>query len=185
MNRAIFLDRDGTINEDTEYLYKIEDCRFIPGALEAIALLAKTDYKIIIITGQSGIGRGYYTEEDYFILMEYMATKISEAGGRIDASYFCPHHPEKAIGKYKIDCNCRKPKISLVEQAKTEFDLDLNKCWMIGDKTDDIKAGENAGCKTILVLTGKAGKDNHYEIKPSYTAKSLLVAAEQIIENEQ
>ncbi len=185
MNKAVFLDRDGTINEDIEYLHKIEDCRFIPGALEAISLLAKTDYKIIIITGQSGIGRGYYTEKDYFALMEHMTAKIVEAGGRIDASYFCPHHPEKAIGKYKINCDCRKPKIGLVEQAKADFNLDLTKCWMIGDKTDDTKAGENAGCKTILVMTGKAGKDNHYEIKPNHIARNLFVAVKHIIENEQ
>ena len=156
MNRAIFLDRDGTINVDTEYLYEMEKLKFISHALDAIKELSKTDYKIIITTGQSGIGRGRYSEDDYHNLMRFMIGIIEQNKGRIYAHYLFPHHPTEAIGEYKINCGCRKPKIGMLEQAVNDFGVDLKGSWIIGDKTDDIKCGENAGCRTILVETGKA-----------------------------
>ncbi|MBD3259013.1 D-glycero-beta-D-manno-heptose 1,7-bisphosphate 7-phosphatase [Candidatus Woesearchaeota archaeon] len=181
MNKAVFLDRDGTINVDTGYLHKKKDFELIPGVIEALAELSKTDFKIIIITSQSGIGRGYFTEEDYYNLTEYMLSLMREKGIKIDGMYFCPHHPEKAVGKYKIVCDCRKPKIGMIECAAAEHDIDLSQSYVIGDKTADIEMGRRAGCKSILVKTGKAGEDDEFDIAPYYVGKTLKEAIEKIL----
>jgi len=155
LNKAIFFDRDGTINVDRGYTYRIEDLEFIPQVIIGMRFLQKLNYKLIIITNQSGIARGKYTEEDYFTFRDELHRQLQERGIIINAEYFCPHHLEGTIEKYKIDCNCRKPKAGMLEQAAKDFNLDLKKCWMIGDKDSDILAGKNGGCTTIQVMTGK------------------------------
>ncbi|MBU2639699.1 MAG: D-glycero-beta-D-manno-heptose 1,7-bisphosphate 7-phosphatase [Nanoarchaeota archaeon] len=185
MNKAIFLDRDGIINVDTGYTHRIEDLEFEQGAIEGLKLLQSSGFKRIIVTGQSGIGRGYYSEEDYHIFMREMSTRLRMHRITIDGIYFCPHHPEKAIGKYKMDCNCRKPKIGMLEQAVTDHGIDLQQSWVVGDKTDDIEMGTRADCKTILVRTGKAGNDGHFKVSPTYVADNLLKAAQIIQKNER
>jgi len=175
---AIFLDRDGTINVDNGYLYKIKDLNFINKSIGGLKLMQKANYKLIIVTNQSGIARGYYTEEDYFSFRNEMHKQLKEQGIIINSEYFCPHHPEGIIGQYKIDCQCRKPKIGMLEQAARDFNLDLRKCWMIGDALSDIQAGKNAGCKTIQMLTGKEKiKFN----KSDFIAKDLIEAANYIL----
>jgi len=181
MNKAIFLDRDGTINVDTGYTYKVEDLKFEQGAIEALQLLQTSDYKLIIVTGQSGIGRGRYSEGDYHRFMKHMYSQLALHGISINGDYFCPHHPSEGIGKYKIDCECRKPGIGMLEQAVSDHQIDLSQSWVVGDKTDDIKMGENAVCKTVLVRTGKAGKDGNFEIAPTHTSKNLLEAIKHIL----
>lgn len=171
--KAIFFDRDGTINEDKGYVGKVKDFKFLPKALDALKLLSKTKYKVIIITSQGGIGRGYYSHEDFMKINRYMLNEFKKEKIRIDAIYFCHHAPEER-------CNCRKPATGLIEQAKKRFNIDLKKSFVIGDKTSDIMLGKNVGCKTILVLTGKAGKDNKYSIKPDFVAKNLLEAVKII-----
>lgn len=177
MNKAIFLDRDGTINEDVRHTYKIEDLKFIEGANEGLKLMQNAGYKLIIITNQAGIAKGKYQEEDYIFFREKMHKKLRENGTSIDAEYFCPHHPQGAIKKYSIDCNCRKPKIGMLEQAAKDFNLNLNQCWMIGDALSDVKAGKNAGCKTIQVLTGK---EIICSPEADFIVKNLLEAANYI-----
>ncbi len=169
MNVGVFLDRDGTINVDKEYVHKIEDLEFIPGVLEALTKLAKTDYKIIIITSQSGIGRGFYTQRDYEIFTKHMLEEIEKHGGRIDRIYYCPHHPDAG-------CDCRKPKPKLILDGAKDFDIDLSKSYMIGDKKADVDMGRNAGCKTISVMTGKGEKS-----EADYAAKNLVDAIDAII----
>ncbi|MBI2106970.1 HAD family hydrolase [Candidatus Woesearchaeota archaeon] len=183
MNKAIFLDKDGTITVDTGYTYKVEDLKFEDNALIALRLLQTPEYLLIIVTGQSGIGRGMYTEQDYHKFMKAMYEKFRLEGINIDGEYFCPHHPKEGIGKYKIDCECRKPKIGMLEQAAREFNIDLSQSWVIGDKTDDIEMGRRAGCRTILVRAGKCGKDKNFDVKPDYTANDLLEAAAYVIAN--
>lgn len=180
MTKMIFLDRDGTVTIDGDHIHKISDLKFLSGAVEGLRKLQNAGYTFIIITNQAGIGRGLYSEEEYFAFRNEMHKKLREEGILIAAEYFCPHHPEKGIGKYKIECNCRKPKIGMLEQAAKDFNLNLNECWMIGDQTWDIDAGKNAGCKTIHVLTGE-------EINPivyaNFVAKNLVEAANYIINN--
>jgi D-glycero-D-manno-heptose 1,7-bisphosphate phosphatase len=158
-NKAIFLDRDNTLIEDKGYVHKIEDLKFLPGVLEALKKLQE-EYKLIIITNQSGIARGYYSEEDYLKFRKFMHKQLKDEGIRIDAEYFCPHYLEKGIGKYKIDCNCRKPKTGMIEQAEREFNLNLADCWMIGDKDADMLLSRNAHLKGgIGIISRESSKE--------------------------
>jgi D-glycero-D-manno-heptose 1,7-bisphosphate phosphatase len=154
LNRAVFLDRDGTINVEKEYLHKIEDFAFIPGAPEAIKRLKDAGLLVIVVSNQSGIGRGYFDEQAVETLHEHIQAELAAYGTSIDAFYFCPHHPDKGVGEYKISCDCRKGSPGMLLQAAEEHDIDLSKSFMIGDKLADIEAGERAGCQSILVLTG-------------------------------
>ncbi|MFH2020853.1 MAG: D-glycero-beta-D-manno-heptose 1,7-bisphosphate 7-phosphatase [archaeon] len=166
MNKAVFLDRDGVINIDKDYVYKIKDLRLIPGAGNAIKKLQDRGYILIIITNQSGIGRGYYSESQYLFLKDSLHKRLARYGVKISAEYYCPHLPEK-------NCRCRKPGTLNIEKAIEKFDIDVKKSYFIGDKTSDILAGKNSGLKTILVKTGKAGKDSLHEVQPDFTCDSI------------
>ena len=150
-NKAIFLDRDGTINIDKDYLCKIEEFEFIDGVKDFLKRVQALDYKLIIITNQSGIGRGYYSENDFNILNNWMINTLKEDGITIDKVYYCPHYKESNIKKYAIDCECRKPKLQLFEKAVTDFNLDLSKCFAIGDKIRDCLICTKSDCKGILI----------------------------------
>ncbi len=180
-DKAIFLDRDGTIIEDSGYVYRIEELKFIQYVTEGLKKLQDTNYKLIIITNQSGIARGLYSEKDYFLFRDEINKKLKEQGILITSEYFCPHHKE-GIGKYRIDCNCRKPKTGMLEQAAKDFNLNLKDCWMIGDKSKDILAGMNAGCRTIHILTGKESNPITYA---DFIAKNLSEAADYIIRTDK
>lgn len=177
MNKAVFLDRDGTINVDYGYVHKIKDFVFLPRVVDALRLLAKSEYEIVVITSQSGIGRGYYSEQEFLVITEYMKDELTKNGIRVDGVYYCPHDPD---GR----CECRKPKTKMLEDAVRELQIDLSQSYVIGDKTADIKMGENAGCKTILVKTGKAGKDGAYDVNPDFTAKDLYEAVEWLLKKD-
>ena len=171
--KAVFLDRDGTINiNEPEYTHKIEDFKFIPGVVEALQKLSQTDYKIFVVTNQSGIARGYYTEQDYEILNNWFLDFCFKNNIRIDGVYHCSHHP-----KFTIDCDCRKPKPGMLIQAVREHGISLAKSWMIGDSKDDIISGREANTKTI-----KIGEKMPPELKlePNFYANSLLEAVEII-----
>lgn len=154
MKKVIFLDRDGTINIEKDYLHKIEDFEFEPGSLEALKIFNQLGYEVIVVTNQSGIARGYYSEEDLIKLNKFMVEKIKEAGGNVLECYFCPHHPEKGIGDYKKDCQCRKPNPGMLNEAMKKYHISKEESYMVGDKVSDIEAGERAGVKPILVKTG-------------------------------
>jgi D-glycero-D-manno-heptose 1,7-bisphosphate phosphatase len=157
-NRAVFLDRDGTINIEKDYLFRPEEFEFIPGVPDAIRLLNEHGFKVIVVTNQSGIGRGYYTESDMHLLHRHLDTELAAFAAHIDAYYFCPHHPEEAAGKYKRECSCRKPLDGMLRQAAGDYAIDLGGSYIIGDKVADISAGIAAGCKPLLVLTGHGEK---------------------------
>lgn len=163
-NRGVFLDRDGTINIDKNYMYKTEDFEFVSGAVEGLKILYDLGYKLIVVTNQAGIGRGYYTEKDLEKLNKFMEDELLKHGIKIEKCYFCPHHKEHGIGKYKTDCECRKPKPGMLLEGIKEFDIDVEKSFMIGDKMSDAEAGINAGVTPIIVKTGKDITD---EIKKS------------------
>lgn len=174
---AVFIDRDGTINDKIEEVKYSKDFKLLPNTIKALKLLQqKTNYKLIIITNQIGIGRGNISIEDYNKVNAKMMKLFSKNNIKIDAVYFCPH-------KIHENCNCRKPKTGLFKQAKKDFNLNFKKSWMIGDKTSDIKVGKNIKCKTILVKTGAAGKDNKYNVKPIHIVNDLYDAAKLIVKN--
>ncbi|WP_331655244.1 D-glycero-alpha-D-manno-heptose-1,7-bisphosphate 7-phosphatase [Aminipila sp.] len=146
MNKAIFFDRDGTINVEVNYLHRIEDFKFIDGMPEFIKKWNDWGYKVIVVTNQAGIARGYYNEEDMHKLHVYLNKELQKIGAHIDAFYFCPHHPE-----FTGECNCRKPKAGMIEQAIKDFDIDVSQSLLFGDKEWDIEAGNKCGIKGILV----------------------------------
>jgi D-glycero-D-manno-heptose 1,7-bisphosphate phosphatase len=154
INRAVFLDRDGTVNVEKEYLHRTEEFEFIPGAPDAIRLLNDAGFLVIVVTNQSGIGRGYYDEAAVHRLHRYMDVELARHGAVVDAYYLCPHHPLHGIGGYLRECGCRKPLPGMLLAAADAFSIDLNSSYIIGDKMADMEAGLAAGCRPLLVRTG-------------------------------
>lgn len=173
---AVFLDRDGTINEHIEYLSEPDKFKEIPGAYAAIRRLRDLGYRIIIVTNQPGIGLGYFTKEDFYAVTREMLRQGSSQGALYDKIYFCPH--SKSDG-----CACRKPGVFFLERARQELNVDLSRSYVIGDMTSDVQLGINSGCKAILVKSGRGGDDGMYQNAPDYTAQDLMNAAEWIAQN--
>ncbi len=181
MKKIIFLDRDGVINVDTGYTYKIEDFQFEKKAVGGLGKLREKGFEFIIVTNQSGIGRGYYSESDYQKFNDYVVAQLEKNGIQVLKSYYSPFHPE-GIGKYKKASRCRKPGTGMLEQAFTDFEIDKKNSWMIGDKWADVKAGFDFGIKSILVKTGKGGRsDEKHKTDVAYIAEDLPDAAKFII----
>ncbi|MGL5000760.1 MAG: D-glycero-beta-D-manno-heptose 1,7-bisphosphate 7-phosphatase [Cetobacterium sp.] len=180
MRKIIFLDRDGTINVEKSYLHKWEDFEFEKNAIAGLIELKNLGYEFIVVTNQSGIARGYYSEEDLKTLNTRMVTELQKHGVEILECYYCPHHPDKGIGHYKADCDCRKPNPGMLLEGIKKYNVDLNNSFMVGDKKGDLEAGKKAGLKSILVLTGY-GEKTKLEIKDEYfMAKDLLEVAQYI-----
>jgi len=193
-NKAVFLDRDGVICEDVEYMEYPYQIKLIQGVTKAIRSLNKNGFKIVIVSNQSGVARGYFTEEDVKRVNLKMISKLGD-GCRIDAIYFCPHHPEIGVERYKKDCDCRKPKPGMLKSAAKDLDIDLKRSFMVGDKMDDVYAGHRAGCETILLLTGQGQDEVEYfktdntdmekSIKPNNIASDLFEAVSIILKKVQ
>ncbi len=154
MDKVIFLDRDGTLNEEINYLYRPEDLRIFPGVPEALRDLKEHGFRLVVVTNQAGVARGYYSEEDVNRLHEYMNGLLRNEGAAIDAWFYCPHHAEHGIGRYKVACDCRKPGTGMFRMAEKLFDVDKGSSWMVGDNECDLLAGRNYGVRTALVGTG-------------------------------
>lgn len=179
MKRAVFIDRDGTINVEKEYLYRPEEFELIPGAAQAIRLLNESGFLVIVVTNQSGVARGYYTEEDVHLLHRHITMQLEQAGSRVDAWFYCPHHPS-GRGSYSLPCRCRKPQPGMLLEAARRFEINLESSFMIGDKLVDIEAGRAAGCSSILVRTGY-GRDEEQELSAGIEVfDDLLAAAEHV-----
>ncbi|MBL7100346.1 MAG: D-glycero-beta-D-manno-heptose 1,7-bisphosphate 7-phosphatase [Nanoarchaeota archaeon] len=175
MHKAVFIDRDGVVNKDLgTYVTTPDEFVLIPGTIEAFKKLYKSDFKIIIVTNQSGIGKGFYTEKDVEAVHGKMHELLAKEAVKLDGVYYCPHHPHAC-------CICRKPEVGMLEKAIEEHDIDPKKSFLIGDKTSDIKAGNDMGCKTFLVETGYGGKDKKYDVKPDFTVSDLLEAVNTIL----
>lgn len=175
MKRAVFLDRDGTINVEKEYLYQAAQFEFIDGAPEAINLLNQAGFMVVVVTNQSGVARGYYTEDDVEILHRHISRELERYDAHVDAWLYCPHHPS-GRGSYALPCACRKPLPGMLKDAARRFDIDLENSTMIGDKRADIEAGLAAGCRTILVRTGYGVEEEQY-ISPQTTVCDDLLSA--------
>lgn len=153
---VVFLDRDGTINQEVRYLHRAEDLELIPGTAEAVRKLNEAGYQVVVVTNQAGVARGYYTEADVESLHQYLNEILAREEAHIDAFYLCPHHPEHGIGKYKKLCHCRKPETGMLEEAQRHLEggIDKSRSFLIGDKLLDTQAGHNFGIRSILVGTG-------------------------------
>lgn len=184
---AVFLDRDGTINEQMGYINHISRFHMLPLAAEAIRLLNQHNIPVVVVSNQSGLARGYFPAELLDRVHERMNEVLAEQGAKVDGIYFCPHHPEAKEKEYRQDCDCRKPKPGMLLRAAEEMNLDLALSFMVGDRWSDIKCANNGGCTSVLVLTGYGRGDQLYigprqEIQPAYTAENLLEAVEWILE---
>ena len=185
MNKAIFLDRDGTINVDKGYLNKIEEFEYLPGVIEGLKLLQDAGYLLIVITNQSGIARGYYTEEDFHKLNDWMIQDMMDKGVVISKVYYCPHHPSGKIEKYRVNCECRKPKLGMYYQAVSDFDIDLVQSYVVGDKMRDLSICKETECKGYLI--SQLEKKEILELIRNQNYKnivhvdSLFMAAQKIV----
>ena len=182
MNKAVFLDRDGTIVEDVGYISSPQQLNFIPGSIEAIKKLNAAGYKVIVITNQAGVARGIVTEDMLQTIDKVMHRQILNGGAHLDGLYYCPHHPEHGVYPYKQACECRKPHTGLIKKAIKDHDLDLSLSFMIGDKASDIEAGKKAGVKTAFVLTGYGTTEkDELKNKPDHIAKNLSEAVKWVL----
>ncbi len=184
--RAIFLDRDGTVNKKNGLVYQEEQFQLEEGAADAIRRINQSGYLAIVVTNQPVVARGLCSVEDVERIHRKMETLLGREGAYLDAVRFCPHHPDKGYPEenpaYKILCCCRKPHIGMLEACAEQFNIDLQSSWMVGDTTVDIQTGKNAGTHTALVLTGDAGRDGKFNVTPDTVCKDLLQAVEQILE---
>lgn len=180
MDKAVFLDRDGVINVDHGYTYLPENFQFIDGVFEACQRFQSQGYRLVIVTNQSGIGRGYYTEAQFHILTEWMINQFKNHNVVIDKVYFCPFHAEAGIGRYKQDSPLRKPNPGMLLQAAQDLRLDMASSVMIGDKMSDIEAGRNAGVGRCILIDSNPLKNNKDKEK-SYRLKRADLIAKNLV----
>lgn len=181
---AVFLDRDGTINEEVSYLSRMEQLKLFPQTAEAIRLINAAGMKAVVVTNQSGIARGYFTEEFVRSVHERINELLEAEGARIDGFYVCPHHPVYGEGIYKQVCDCRKPKPGLLLQAAAEMDIDLARSYMVGDMLRDVETGKRAGAKGILVCTGYGPNIVRTDM-PVFVADNILEAVQWIMRDRK
>ena len=188
-NIAVFLDRDGTINEEVGYLDSLDKFKIIPGAYEAIRLINESGMKAVVISNQTGVARGLFTEDFVKITIDYLQTALRQQKAHIHNFYYCPHHPTEGIWPYRKDCNCRKPSPGMLLQAARDLNIDLKRSYLVGDRFRDMEAAKKAGVKGVLVKTGYGqdllqddGPDKESaESKPDYIAADILEAVKWIL----
>jgi len=184
---AIFLDRDGTINEEISYLTRPEQLKLIPGSAAAIHQLRHAGYRIVVVTNQPVIARGDLTTAGLLRIHDYMEMELSRENAFLDGIYYCPHHPDGGFvgerSELKFDCDCRKPGDGMVRQAVSELNLDLAGSWLIGDRTGDVQTAHNCGMRSVLLRTGIGGRDLRYDAAPDYVFDDLAAAARFIVQN--
>jgi D-glycero-D-manno-heptose 1,7-bisphosphate phosphatase len=149
---AVFLDRDGVINEERGHVHRVEDFHFLPGVPEALRRLQELDLALVVVTNQAGIAKGYYDPQAYRTLTEHMQRELRDAGVKLAGVYCCPHHPTAGIGAWRVDCDCRKPRPGMLRTAARELGLDLAASFIVGDKASDVEAGRAAGLRGGCVL---------------------------------
>lgn len=181
---AVFMDRDGTLNEEVSYLSRMEQLRLYPQTLEAVRMINDAGMKAVVVTNQSGVARGYFTEEFVRSVHERINELLRAGGARIDGFYVCPHHPVYGNGIYKQDCACRKPKPGLLLRAAAELNIDLSRSYMIGDMLKDVEAGKTAGAKSILVRTGYGSNIVRTDM-PAFIAEDILEAVRWIMRDRK
>jgi len=178
--RAVFLDRDGTLNVDRGYVYRREDFEWIPGAVESIRRLNESGLPVVVVTNQGGVGHGYYSEADVRALHRFMTAELAKSGARVDAWYYCPYHPDSRVEAYRRDDTCRKPNPGMIEAAAAEHGIDVAASYLVGDKVSDIEAGRRAGATTILVRTGY-GREHERAAGADFAVDDISEAVEVIL----
>jgi D-glycero-D-manno-heptose 1,7-bisphosphate phosphatase len=188
--RAVFMDRDGTISEEVGYVNHPTRYRVFPYAAEAVRLLNEQGWLAVLVTNQAGVARGYFTEEMIGTVHDSLQTELERGGARLDAIYYCAHHPSVGEPPYRFDCDCRKPKPGLIKRAAGDFEIELDESWMIGDRYSDIELARNAGVRACFVLSGYGRGEWEYQRtawkhQPDMVAEDLLEAVRKIISNDE
>ena len=183
---AVFLDRDGTICEEVGYVNHLSRSRLLPNSLEAIRLLNEAGRLVVVTTNQSGVARGYFSQSLVEEVHARLVASAAQGGARIDAVYYCPHHPSEGAPPWRAVCDCRKPKPGMILRAQREHDLDLKSSCVVGDSVVDIEAGAAAGVPGVLVLTGYGRglmehQPDRFRTRPAHTAADLLEAVRWIL----
>lgn len=186
MHRAVFLDRDGTINEQMGYINHIDRFQMLPGAAGAIRTLNEAGVPVVVVTNQSGLARGYFPAELLDEVHAKMEKALAREGAHVEAIYVCPHHPEAKEERYRLACSCRKPRTGLFEQAARELGIDLAASYVVGDRWSDVKAAVRCQATPVLVLTGYGKGDYQYigphqEVQPAFVAENLHAAVAWIL----
>jgi D-glycero-D-manno-heptose 1,7-bisphosphate phosphatase len=189
MKRAVFIDRDGTLSEEVGYINHASRFRLFPYSAAAIKHLNENDWLAIVTTNQAGVARGYFSEDMIQTVHQQMSKDLESNGARLDAIYYCAHHPSVGEPPYRFDCDCRKPKPGLISRAVQEFDIDLTESWMVGDRYSDVELARNAGVKSMFVLSGYGrGEWEHqrqsWTQQPDHVAENLLEAVRLITSME-
>jgi D-glycero-D-manno-heptose 1,7-bisphosphate phosphatase len=161
--KAVFLDKDGTLVEDIPYNVHPDLIRPVEGIGKSLRLLHSAGYQLIVVSNQSGVARGYFTEDDLLPTERWLRWIFTAAGASLAGFYYCPHHPQGKVGRYAVDCTCRKPKPGMLYQAAQELGIDLADSWMVGDILDDMEAGNRAGCRTVLIHNNH---ENEWDMSP-------------------
>lgn len=188
--RAVFMDRDGTISEEVGYVNHVSRYRVFPFAARAVRTLNEAGWLAVLVTNQAGVARGYFKEELIGEVHKVLASELERGGARLDAVYYCPHHPSVGEPPYRFDCDCRKPRPGLLLRAADELGLDLSRCWMVGDRYSDTELARNAGARSALVLTGYGrGELEHqshaWPQRPDLVAENLLEAVRKIVTSDE
>jgi D,D-heptose 1,7-bisphosphate phosphatase len=192
-NIAVFLDRDGTINEEVGYLDSLDKFKIIPCAYEAIRLINESGMKVVVISNQAGVARGLFTEDFVKITHEHLQTALRQKKAHIDNFYYCPHHPAEGIKLYRQNCNCRKPAPGMLLQAAQDLNIDLTKSYLVGDRFNDMEAGKKIGVRGVLVKTGFGQgllQDDGPDVatpenKPDFIAADILEAVKWILKDRK
>lgn len=188
MIKAVFLDRDGTINQEVDFLRHPQDVKILPGVAEGLIKLKAAGFALVVISNQSGLARGIFDEEDLTLVQIEIRQQLARQGARLDGAYFCPHHPsEGSVEDLVKECACRKPKPGLILMAASEMGLSLDGSYMIGDRLRDVAAGKAAGLKSILVRTGRHmddGQPRTPDETPDFIARDFSSATQWILDNE-
>ena len=187
--RALLLDRDGTICEDVGYLGSVDGLRLLPRSAEAIVSAAEAGFQCVLITNQGGIARGVLDEARLDEIHDRLRELLAAEGARLDGIYYCPHHPDGEVTRYRSSCECRKPRAGMLLRARDEMGIDLESSYLVGDHLRDIEAGNAVGATTVLVLTGhgrdQLDRDDPAESPPTHVAADLHSAVEWILERDR
>ena len=182
MKKAVFIDKDGTLIEDVPYNCDIAHMRLMSEASAGLRALHDAGYALIVISNQAGVALGHFPEESLKAVETYLQTLLADAGVPLDGFYYCPHHPDGAIGRYAVSCACRKPEPGLILRAAREHGVDPSRSWMVGDILHDVEAGRRAGCKTVLIHNGHETEWKLSPLRwPDYLAENMIQAAQSIL----
>ncbi len=187
-DRAVFLDRDGTLIEDVGYLNRLEQIRLFPWSIDAVRLLNRAGFRAIVVTNQAGVARGYFPETFVHDAHRELGARFADGGAMIERFYYCPHHPDGSVEAYRAECGCRKPKAGMIRQAQRDLGIDPTRSFVVGDRWIDVAMGRETGARAVLVRTGFGGAEEPHPLEgvtADFVADTLMDATAWILQQER